>query len=275
MLFTSESGISFFISIGLFDGDSKLDFVSHSSSSDKSVRGVYLYLTRNGFNPRTSSFDRENASKVFLDSTIFWTSSFAHLNDSLRRVDMLGAFRRLQDADRAIALSGQGNGMNSQFDAFYSTQESGLSSGFAFNTIQPLIDCTGDGWEDLIVGHQNWPDNSAGIAMILAGGPYIPLDDPTVGVRTEPMANHERGLYLWPNPATTELNIAWRGDLAAMPARFAVHDITGTMITENEVRPGLGTARWSTAGVASGTYLLTAYDRSGNIIASVQIAVAH
>jgi len=276
IILTSESGLSASdVVIGRFDGDNKLDFASHSSSSNTAVRGVYLYLTRHGFDARTSSFARVDATKGLLDSTVFITASDAHLNDSLQRFSMLGAFRPLGNASRALVFSGKGNGTDASYEAYFSAVDAGLSSGSILGRLVAIRDCTGDGWQDLIGSSSSWPDNFSGIAVILAGGPYIPLDDPTVSVRTEPMANHERGLYLWPNPATTELNIAWRGDLAAMPARFAVHDITGTMITENEVRPGLGTARWSTAGVASGTYLLTAYGRSGKVIASVQVAVAH
>ena len=275
VLFTSESGISFFISIGLFDGDNNLDFASHSSSPNNAVRGVYLYLSRNGFNPRTSSFERDHASRVFLDSTVYATASLFSLNDSTQRLTMLGTYQPNGEGTKTLAFSGKGNGMDGRYEALYSATADGLSNGHILGCLHPL-DCTGDGWQDLIGSSSSWPGSyHSGIAVILAGGPYIPLDDPTVSVRTEPMANHQKGLYLWPNPATTELNLAWRGDLATMPTRFSIHDIAGKLITENEIRPERGAARWSTAAVPSGTYLLTAYDRSGKVLASTQILVQH
>ncbi|KXK57034.1 MAG: hypothetical protein UZ07_CHB004000998, partial [Chlorobi bacterium OLB7] len=39
-------------------------------------------------------------------------------------------------------------------------------------------DCNGDGWSDLLVNDPDWWGFDQGIAVILAGGPYIPHDDP-------------------------------------------------------------------------------------------------
>src|SRR5690606_32946862 len=108
------------------------------------------------------------------------------------------------------------------------------------------------------------PDWKSGIAMILSGGSYIPSDDPTVGVKSVPVAGIERGLHLWPNPVTGDkLNMTWRGDLQSMPERFAVHDVRGALITEGTVQPWKGSAWWACQGVAPGVYLVTAYDGNG------------
>ena len=107
--------------------------------------------------------------------------------------------------------------------------------------------------------------------MILAGGPYIPFDDPTVSVREEPVAGIRAGLFLWPNPVVDELHIAWRGDLTAMPRRFEIYDMAGRLVVGAEVDPSLGTVTWQCAGVESGSYLLIGYDRENKPITEARI----
>ncbi|MCC7437364.1 MAG: T9SS type A sorting domain-containing protein [Armatimonadetes bacterium] len=269
---TTDIGINFRPSIMDFDGDQIPDIAG--TSGIQSSRGAYVYLSRSGKSARDRSFRLEDADRVFPNQEYYTVKTTGYFNDSLRHVAML----RLQSSESKntlmTLLSGSQIGPNGAYDAFYASSLDGLSGG-SVEGVTGILDCNGDGWEDMVSSAFDWPGNNSGIAVILAGGPYIPLDQPTVGVRTEPMADHQRGLYLWPNPATTELNIAWRGNLSAMPARLAIHDMAGKLITETELRPELGSARWPTLGVASGTYLLTAYDRSGKVIASTQILVQH
>ena len=258
-----------------FDGDRKLD-IAALPGPGSIHHGLYLYLSRNAPSFREHSFLLTDAQRAFSEQPVF-PQTIGWLNDSSNRVAMLGIRRPVPSSSGATALafSGSRNGPDAAFDALYGPHLDGLAEGNVFDLSFTGMDYNGDGWRDHLTSNSGWPSNKSGIVLILAGGPYIPLDDPTVSVRTEPMANHQKGLYLWPNPATTELNLAWRGDLATMPTRFSIHDIAGKLITENEIRPEHGSARWSTAAVPSGTYLLTAYDRSGKVLASTQILVQH
>ncbi|MBL7988364.1 MAG: hypothetical protein JNJ94_09910 [Chlorobi bacterium] len=259
------------LAISDLDGDRKPDLASATGYSTN--RGLYVFLSRNGFNPRTASFTRSEAHRLLTDSTLIQAMTLPPWNDTTRRVAMLGAIRPGVRDGQLLAFSGSGTGPNGAYDGYYSASQDGLTPGAVFLVTAPLKDVNDDGWMDQINSYFGWFGNNAGIAMILAGGPYIPLDQPTVGVRTEPMADHQRGLYLWPNPATTELNIAWRGDLSAMPTRLAIHDLSGKVVAESVLRPELGSARWATDGVASGRYLLTVYDRSGKLLASTSVVV--
>ncbi|MCE7933842.1 MAG: VCBS repeat-containing protein [Chlorobi bacterium CHB2] len=259
-----------------FDGDRKTDIAGVAGPGTIN-KGVFLYLSRSEHDFRILSFSLDNSDRSFSTSASTFSLTASALNDSTERIAMLPLFGETvaRTSTLLMMLSGSTIGPNGAYDAFYSTEDDGLPTGGIIGNITFSLDANNDGWQDYGTANAGWPEKQSGIAVILAGGPYIPLDDPTVSVRTEPMANHQRGLYLWPNPATTELNLAWRGDLATMPTRFSIHDIAGKLITENEIRPERGAARWSTAAVPSGTYLLTAYDRSGKVLASTQILVQH
>jgi hypothetical protein len=68
-----------------------------------------------------------------------------------------------------------------------------------------------------------------------------------------------------------ELNIAWRGDLKQMPARFEIHDMSGRRVASGDAEPWRGAALWCAAGVPTGTYLLSVFDNSGQLIATATI----
>jgi len=110
---------------------------------------------------------------------------------------------------RLLLFGGGRQGPNGSYDAWYEDQIENIFAGAA-----PLGD--GDGWDDAIAFHPNWLLN-AGVAVIFAGGPYIPTDDPTVGVRQEAVAGESGGLYMWPNPVEGELNIVWGGTCRECP----------------------------------------------------------
>ncbi|MBK8912760.1 MAG: hypothetical protein IPM61_15725 [Chlorobi bacterium] len=280
ILLDDSSGLNYHMTVGDFDGDKVMDFAG--TAGRDATRGTYIYRSRSGKSVRSRTFARSDAEQWFPNLDQYTSNSagsifgsIGHLNDSTQRTMMLRLIAGGNEDTYMSFFSGSRNGPNGAYDGFYSAGLDGLRNHAVNGFGGRLPDCNDDGWEDQIQSHPRWPGDYSGIAVILAGGPYIPLDQPTVSVRTEPMANHQRGLYLWPNPATTELNLAWRGDLAIMPTRFSIHDIAGKLITENEIRPERGAARWSTAAVPSGTYLLTAYDRSGQVLASTQILVQH
>ena len=110
--------------------------------------------------------------------------------------------------------------------------------------------------------------------MIIAGGPYIPLDDPTLSVRQEAVAGEERGLSLWPNPVRTHLNIAWRGDLRRNPQTFTIVDAAGRTVVSESFSSSIGAIRWECGEeVAAGRYQLVVRDETGAVIATSAILV--
>ena len=135
-----------------------------------------------------------------------------------------------------------------------------------------MMDCTGDGWDDLMAGSISYPAGNSddGIVMMFAGGPYIPNDDPTVGVRHVALENKTTALSIWPNPVREQLNIAWRGDLVQMPRHFKVHDMRGELIASGSVPDGDGAAVWQCAATAAGAYLLSMFDTQENLLSTVR-----
>ena len=169
-------------------------------------------------------------------------------------------------------VSGGSWGPDNDYDATYPTAHF-PDYPFAFHS-KGVRDVTGDGWDDFLGARDNFGAIvSEGIAILLAGGPYIPFDDPTVSVREEPVAGDDGGLYLWPNPVIDELNIAWRGDLAQMPARFEVFNSRGESIVSGSVDPWQGKALWECADVANGSYVLVGYDQEGRQIGSAPVLI--
>jgi hypothetical protein len=61
----------------------------------------------------------------------------------------------------------------------------------------------------------------AGSAAIYAGGPDIPRD-PSLDVQTLAVETRSNAISMWPNPAATELHIAWRGDLKRTPRGYRI-----------------------------------------------------
>ena len=129
-----------------------------------------------------------------------------------------------------------------------------------------------DGYEDFaVVNYMYGAFVNTGIAIILSGGPEIPLDDTTLSVAEYPVAGESGGLYLWPNPVVDELHIAWRGDLPQKPSRFVVYDMLGREVVAGSVDSWRGSASWHCADVSSGTYLLVAFDNNDERIASATV----
>ena len=84
--------------------------------------------------------------------------------------------------------------------------------------------------------------------------------------------------WFWPNERRIvalidELNIAWRGDLAQMPARFEVFNSRGESIVSGSVDPWQGKALWECADVANGSYVLVGYDQEGRQIGSAPVLI--
>jgi hypothetical protein len=135
-----------------------------------------------------------------------------------------------------------------------------------------LGDVDGDGWNDAMVSKWSYPDNitARGIAIIIAGGSYIPIDDPSVHVQAIAVTGVENAIHVWPNPATTELNIAWRGNLPQTPRRFAIYDIVGRLIASGSINDG-SSALWRCDGATAGLYRLCIFNARGGQIATISI----
>jgi hypothetical protein len=249
------------------DGDGRLDLigVGHGDSM-----GVYLWLSSSGKDPFTRPYNGADADRYIRMAGNAWPPGVGCLNDRTKHYQMTA----IGDGLQMYAFSGGPSGPNTSYDAWYNPESDGLFGEHVFGGAGgPLSDVNGDGWDDVITGSSSYAvfGPNQGIAIILAGGPYIPNDDPTVSVQEVATSERSDALHLWPNPVRDILHIAWRGDLKRMPARMAVHDISGRVITEGAVQPGRGEALWRCASVAAGTYVLTIYDSRGEVIATEKI----
>jgi hypothetical protein len=256
------------------DGDGTADLLGNVGLGNDRYQ-INVYRSKVGKSARTRSYSIDDADQVFTTTNYYVEGNLGYLNDSLRRYQMVPFYGPdPRGGARMLAFSGGPDGLNATYDAYYSAASDGLveASVFGIGIGGPIGDATGDGWDDYITGNPNWYGPlKQGIAILLAGGPYIPNDDPTVSVQHVATSERSDALHLWPNPVRDILHIAWRGDLKRMPARMAVHDISGRVITEGAVQPGRGEALWRCASVAVGTYVLTIYDSRGDVIATERV----
>jgi hypothetical protein len=250
------------------DGDGMLDLLLPGPDGH-----VYLYRTQaTGKSSRTRSFDLADADRRFYREQSLFTDNLGYLNDATHRYQMPCIAGPSPSGKSAIVLglaSGPA-GPDESYEAFYAADLDGLIEGNVVGTIRPISDCNGDGWDDVLTSNFSWPGQNWGIALVLAGGPYIP-SDPSSGVRRVDLEEKSKAISVWPNPVRDELNIAWRGDLRHMPRSFAVHDIAGREIAHGEVAPGMGAVIWHCDDVPSGEYLLSIHDEHGEHIATVRL----
>lgn len=242
-----------------YDGDSVMDLTGRVLSGEDA--GLYLWRSRSG-NARTRAFDQTDYDHFFPGYVS--AGSFGYVGDSTNRYQML-ALRSSTNPGRTIGLAGGPNGPNTTYDAYYGEGDGPSGGGISVG------DVNGDGWEDRISFSSTFGGPGVGAAAIIAGGPYIPNDDPTVGVHEVGVAGEPGGLYLWPNPVGEKLHIAWRGGLERQPSYLTVHDMAGRLIVEGEVEDWRGEALWRCGSVASGCYTLTVYDQNGRIISSASV----
>jgi hypothetical protein len=253
---------------GNFDGDSVMDFVGYIYTGDHA--GVYVYLSSRGKSARTRSFMLDDADVYFSSAAQPSQTTLGYLNDPTHRYEMLSLDGEVGLHQTArLGISGGPDGPDNTYEAYYSPGLDGIGNSWLF-VGGPVADVTGDGYDDVIYGAPSY-NSDGGVAYILAGGPYIPRDSASLGVRDVAVAGRQTGLSFWPNPVHDELNIAWRGDLKRMPARFEVHDLLGRLVAAGSVESWRGAALWRCEDVPAGTYLLLVYDHSGNMIASTEL----
>ncbi|MDB5033294.1 MAG: repeat protein [Chlorobi bacterium] len=225
----------------------------------------YVFRSGTGKNPRTRSFTIDDADQSFsvLPSGFNAPVALGYLSDSSRHYQTGGIIGMSESGNVAmLAFNGGPNGPNTTYDASF---DDGLDDIFVH--VVPIGDCNGDGWEDILCSNPYYFTGSSGIAVILAGGPYIPRDS-IAGVEDISTGEKQRAISLWPNPVTTELNIAWRGDLKRPPCRFIISDMLGREIASGDVDPSIGAALWRCDDAPAGALTLTIYDRDGRFIAA-------
>lgn len=229
----------------------------------------YLHLSSSGKDPHTRAFDIADADRVFFGHGPP-TFVLGPLNDSAGRYDMFG-LNEATGRSVDLVFSGAPGGPDSQYDATYSAPADGLSSDLSLWHSQPAGDVDGNGWADALAGDRT-ADGGAGVAAVLSGGPYIPRDFlPSSAIHDVAFDGYEAALSVWPMPATDVVHIAWRGDLRRTPATFAVYNVLGRHIARGEADGNRGEFIWNCAEQPAGAYLLTVFDRSRTVIASVPI----
>ena len=235
---------------------------------------IYLWrLGLPGKSAQSRSFRLDDADLAWRSQGFLTPEPVGPINDSTKTYSALALLGPAPAGQgvQMIVLSGGSHGPNNTYEAYYNPASDGMIPFSVFGNGGPAGDVNGDGWSDYLAANPSWFGNDAGIAMILAGGPYIPRDDNTTSVRDIPAEGRSQALSVWPNPVGDELNIAWRGDLPRMPQRFTIHDPLGRLVASGTVQPSIGAARWECGHVAAGQYLLTAYDRHGEVIATTTI----
>ena len=270
-LIHGEIGINSMAFLGIYDldGDGAADLASHEYED---VAGVRVYLSSRK-SMRERSFTLEDAD-VYYQGDDWWLgySGTASLNDSTGTYAMLpiGGQTQLNHYLRYY-VSGSAEGPNHDYEAWYVPAEDGVPNIFIFRWGGEIGDVNNDGWPDVGYSVHEGLSLPSGVAIVLAGGPYIPFDDPSTVVEEVPIAGESGGLFLWPNPVRDVLQIAWRGNLKEKPVRFAVFDMVGREVVSGRVDPYVGAARWDCASVASGAYILVAYAADDRVIATAEV----
>ncbi|MBS1911517.1 MAG: hypothetical protein JST22_05995 [Bacteroidetes bacterium] len=145
------------------DGDGVLDVALPPADSFR----VRLYRSNAGKSIHTRSLAPADADVLYYRDEYAMPVRLGYLSDSAGRYEMLGIFGH----SPVLGLSGGPGGPDHTADVY--------SDAGVFGLIQPLGDVTGDGRNDLIASY--YPDNrNAGIAVVFAGGPYIPGDPAAV-----------------------------------------------------------------------------------------------
>ena len=243
-----------------YNGDGQQDLFGQNNAGTD----FYLWLSDRSVDFRTRRYDATD-----IDLHIPRASgggTYGYVADSLQRYMMLPIMPPWDEPDdSAKGLGGGADGPNMTFDAWFPGNEGPLLSSW------DVGDVDGNGWLDALIHSSNYGGPGVGIALIIAGGPYIPSDDPTVDVRRITTGEHVAAIHIWPNPVWEELHIAWRGDLTRRPARMLIHDAAGRAIADIPLHFWKGEARWLRAAAPAGAYIITIIDTNGETLATSTI----
>lgn len=231
------------------DGDDIADFSDREYFGDNP--GVNIWLSRGHESARTREYTAETVDLLFPDA--LRRAGFGYVADSLQRYQML-TLLNLNEPRDAYGLGGGVSGPNFTYDAYLSGRDGPQHGGIYAG------DINGDGWSDRLVADAGYGGPVVGGAVIVAGGPYIPSDDPTVSVREAPVAGVAAGMHLWPNPVLDRLHIAWRRDLPQMPRCLQIFDLQGRLVSETPLATWSGIIELSLAEHPSGTYTALVLD---------------
>lgn len=246
------------------DGDGVLDVVTTPYHSFR----TRLFRSGTGKSWRTRSLTEADADASYYREHFFSPKNFGYLSDSLKQYAMFGIAGWIDIVpgifnNQTMELFGGGvNGPDHTYDAFV--------PGEFYANIEPLGDVTGDGWNDVIAGDILFGIYD-GIAIVFAGGPYIPRDSSASSVEDIAIGGVSDAVSVWPNPVRDELHIAWRGDLRSFPARFTVHNTLGSLVAEGSTEAWRGQAVWSCAAQPAGTYVLRLYSERDFLLAEARI----
>ena len=238
-----------------FDGDQIPEIVRRIRFGDS--LGTYVWLSRGNESARTREFTAETADRFYPGAVR--NRGFGFVADSLQRYEMMGLHANGRDI---YGLGGGYYGPNDTYDVVF-----GGSDGPAFGGVD-AGDINGDGWRDRLIASETYGGPNVGIAVIVAGGPYIPSDDATVSVHPSPVAGEPAAYHLWPNPVVDQLHLVWRGDLPQMPSRMVMHDAGGRLLLDRGLPTWEGTVTLSMGEHPSGSYLITLFDANDMRIGS-------
>ncbi len=231
------------------DGDKVAEVFGLVQTGEKA--GTYVWFTRGRESSRTRAFTEETFDQYYPGA--IRNRGFGFVADSLQRYEMM-VLRNPVNFRDAYGLGGGYDGPNRTYDADF-----GGSDGPAFGGVD-AGDVDNNGWRDRLIASETYGGPGVGRAVIVAGGPYIPVDDPTVSVESAPVAGEPTALHLWPNPVTDNLHVAWRGDLPRMPHLMQIYNALGELVEERGLPTWKGTTTWSAAGHPAGAYTIVIFD---------------
>jgi hypothetical protein len=125
----------------------------------------HIYRSGGGRNARTRSYTPEDADVRLRRGFYSYGTSGGYLNDSTQRYAMTAMINPDPDGGEGsdmLLFSGGSSGPDHQYVARYQPGYDGYGDGRFFGYIEPLADCNGDGWPELINCNSAYGFNAGG-----------------------------------------------------------------------------------------------------------------